>query len=98
MSTVLAVDFSARKLVSRIADAFSPLPPAPPEARDEIVRREVLRRCKALDVPVALAMYQASLAAQTVRAGHEPSSAAERAVQRALDACKPTTPPPLGAA
>lgn len=83
--TVLTVDFSARRLISSKPAAYF----TAEESREQRVRRQVLNRCASLDIPTAMSQYQASLAAQSVRAGAAVDDAADRAVRRAIEGSLP---------
>ena len=62
-----------------LADAIAPTP----EAKEQRVFRIVYQRCIAHGVQPARAQIAATSAARAVRAGFEPSGAADRAVDRA---------------
>lgn len=73
--------------------AFTPRP----ESTEDIVRRKVMERCLNARVPIACARSEANAACQSVRAGHEPSGAVNRAVDRAIKAAFPDNTPPSAA-
>jgi len=92
MSAVI-LDFAthARRALRREAEVIRK------ETTEDIVRREVMKRCLAAGVPLRMAQIQADTACNSVRSGREPSSAVERAVDRAIKGAFPDNEPPSAA-
>lgn len=89
MSTVVAVDFTHKRVLGHVTAAH--------ETRDQIVKREVLARCqRAGGISGDLAHYYANQAAQIVRRNpaRETSSLVDQAVRRAIEASNARSPDP----
>lgn len=90
--SVIPVDFQTRSILRDLADAIAPTS----EAKEARVFRIVYRRCIEAGVQPARAQIAATSAARSVRAGFEPSGAADRAVDRATRN-NDDPPPPFAA-
>lgn len=94
MSTVLAVDFRARRLLRSFFTGSEERP-----TKEQIVRAEVMKRCRAAGVPIVNAQNAANSAWHSVRAGFASDAAVDRAVDRAIRSAFPPNndPPPRAA-